>query len=367
MTTSPIGRRALLRGAAALAALPALAACGTGTSRSSSASGGSGAGGGKTVAVRNSGGAYGEALKKAIYDPFTQETGITVQVANLDGAQVLAQIKQGRPQVDLIDNSMMDHAKFVRENALEQLDLDRLKNVKTAQLPENLITEYAVAVNFYAQCMAYRTDAFGGRKPESWADFWDAKAFQGGRSMCNPDADLPELEFALLADGVAMDKLYPLDVDRAFKAMERIRGEVKKFWDSGPLPGMLLTRQEVTMATVWHGRLADLFKQGVPVAAQLNGARRQFQGYAIAKGAPHLDAAYQLFDYSIRPEVQARLAMTYPTNPSSPLAYDKISEEVRNGLAGAPQYYDKGFDADTEWWLKNEEAVTKRWLGWARG
>ncbi|MEQ4725977.1 hypothetical protein ABN273_57480, partial [Nonomuraea sp. B19D2] len=122
-----IDRRALLRGAgglAALAALPSLAACGTGTSRSSSASGGGGAGGGgggggKTVAVRNSGGAYGEALKKAIYDPFTQETGITVQVANLDGAQVLAQIKQGRPQVDLIDNSMMDHAKFVRENALE--------------------------------------------------------------------------------------------------------------------------------------------------------------------------------------------------------------------------------------------------------
>jgi putative spermidine/putrescine transport system substrate-binding protein len=59
--------------------------------------------------------------------------------------------------------------------------------------------------------------------------------------------------------------------------------------------------------------------------------------------------------------------MTYPTNPSSPLAYDKISEEVRSGLAGAPQFYDKGFDTDVEWWLKNEEAITKRWLGWARG
>jgi putative spermidine/putrescine transport system substrate-binding protein len=366
MTTSPIGRRALLRGAAALAALPALAACGTGTSRSSSGSGGSGAGG-KTVAVRNSGGAYGEALKKAIYDPFTKETGITVQVANLDGAQVLAQIKQGRPQVDLIYNSMMDHAKFVRENALEKLDLDRIKNLKTAKLPENQITEYAVADSFYAQCMAYRTDAFGGRKPESWTDFWDAKAFQGGRSMCHPDADLPELEFALLADGVPMDKLYPLDVDRAFKALDRIKSEVKKYWDSGPLPGMLLTRQEVTMSTVWHGRLADLTKQGVPVAAQLNGARRQFQGYSISKGAANLDAAYQLFDYAMNPEVQARLAMAYPSNPASPLAYEKLPEEVRNGLAGAPQYYDKGFDVDPDWWLENEEAITKRWLGWARG
>ncbi|TMR97837.1 ABC transporter substrate-binding protein [Nonomuraea basaltis] len=366
MTNSPIGRRALLRGAAALAALPALAACGTGTSRSTGASVSTGSSA-KTVAVRDSGGAYGEALKKAIYDPFTKETGITVQVANLDGAQVLAQINQGRPQVDLINITMMDGAKFIRENALEKLDLDRIKNLKIAKLPENQITEYAVSHSFYAQCMAYRTDAFDGRKPESWADFWDAKAFQGGRSMCNPDADLPELEFALLADGVPMDQLYPLDVDRAFKVLDRIRSGVKKYWDSGPLPGMLLTRQEVTMTTVWHGRLADLVKQGVPVAAQLNGARRQFQGYAIAKGAANLDAAYQLFDYSMHPDVQARLAMAYPSNPSSPLAYDKISEEVRNGLAGAPQYYDKGFDADIDWWLKNEAAVSKRWLGWARG
>jgi putative spermidine/putrescine transport system substrate-binding protein len=78
-----------MRGAAALAALPAFAACSTGTSRGSSASGGSGAGGSKTVTVRDSGGAYGEALKKAIYDPFTNETGITAQVANLDGASFI--------------------------------------------------------------------------------------------------------------------------------------------------------------------------------------------------------------------------------------------------------------------------------------
>ncbi|MEU5201259.1 ABC transporter substrate-binding protein, partial [Streptomyces scabiei] len=76
MSDSQIGRRAFLRGAgglAALAALPNLAACGTGTSRV--ASGGS-KGGGKTVVVRDSGGSYGAALQKAIYTPFTQETGI---------------------------------------------------------------------------------------------------------------------------------------------------------------------------------------------------------------------------------------------------------------------------------------------------
>jgi putative spermidine/putrescine transport system substrate-binding protein len=367
MSDPVIGRRALLRGAgglAALAALPSLAACGTGTSR---AAAGSAKGGGKTVVVRDSGGTFGEALQKAVYTPFTQETGINVQVVNLQGTQMLAQIKQGRPQFDLINNSMMEHLKFAAQDALERLDTDRVKSRKSAKIPENQITDHAIGNSFYGQCMAYRTDAFGGRKPESWADFWDTKAFKGSRSMCNPDADLPELEFALLADGVPMDKLYPLDVDRAFKVLTRLRSDIKKFWDSGPLPGVLLSRQEVTMSTVWDGRIADLQKQGVPVARQLNGMRRQFQGYAIAKGAAHVDAAYQLMDYSLRAEVQANLAKTFPSNPSSPVAYAKLTEDERNALAGAPKYYDEGFDTDTDWWLKNEAAVTKRWLEWARG
>jgi putative spermidine/putrescine transport system substrate-binding protein len=185
--------------------------------------------------------------------------------------------------------------------------------------------------------------------------------------MVSPDGDLPELEFALLADGVAMDKLYPLDVDRAFKVLTRLRGDIKKFWDSGPLPGVLLSRQEVTMSTVWDGRVADMQKQGTPVERQLNGMRRQFQGYAIAKGAANADNAYQLMDFSLRAETQANLAKTFPSNPSSPLAYDKLTEEQRDALSGAPKYYDKGFDADVDWWLKNESAVTKRWLEWARG
>src|SRR5690349_16208015 len=101
MSDSVIGRRAFLRaggGIAALAAVPSLAACGTGTTRAASRSAKAG---GKMVIVRDSGGSYGAALQKAIYTPFTQETGIVVKVLNQDDAPLLAQIKQGRPQCDL--------------------------------------------------------------------------------------------------------------------------------------------------------------------------------------------------------------------------------------------------------------------------
>ncbi|TDB82755.1 ABC transporter substrate-binding protein [Micromonospora sp. KC721] len=357
------GRRALLRGAGGLAAaavLPSLAACGTGTSRATTG------GGSKTVIVRNSGGAYGEALQKGIYTPFSKETGIEVKVVNLSGTQSLAQMKQGRPQFDLMDNSMSQFSRWIPENVLEPLDYDRISSFKSAKLPENMVKEYAVGKSYYATVMAYSTEAFGNKAPGTWADFWDAGGFAGNRSMGNPDADIPELEFALLADGVPMDKLYPLDVDRAFKAMDRIRPHIKKYWDTGNLPGVLLSRREVALSTVWHGRLDQLIAGGAPLAYQLSGGRRQAQGYAIPKGAANLDAAYQLIDFTLRPEVQAGIAKFYPANPAVAAAYDRLTAEERANLPGSPEFFDKGFDVDIDWWLKNESAISKRWREWAR-
>ncbi|MEU0179549.1 extracellular solute-binding protein, partial [Streptomyces massasporeus] len=221
-----IGRRTVLRTAAALAAASAVTGCGalTGSGESRTSSGG---GGKKRLVVSNSGGAYNDALTKAIYEPFTKETGITVTTVNYQSAQVIAQVKQGRPQVDLMDNSLLIFQKMARLECLEPVDHDRLKSVKGAGISEIQLPEHAVGKNVWASLMAYRTDSLK-RAPHSWADFWNTHSFSGPRSLQSVEVDLPELEFALLADGVPLDKLYPLDVDRAFASMSRIRGDVKK-------------------------------------------------------------------------------------------------------------------------------------------
>ncbi|GAB2961228.1 ABC transporter substrate-binding protein [Streptomyces pseudoechinosporeus] len=365
MRDARMDRRHFLRGVggvtAGLAAATALSACGTGSSRTAAASGAKSS---KTLVVRDSGGTYGEANQKAVYDAFTKKTGITVKVVNFPGTQMLAQMKQGRPQFDVIDGSMSDYVEWQPEDVLEALDYDRLKHAKNAGIAESLLTPTAVGKNYWASVMAYRTDAFDGKKPESWADFWDTKAFSGNRALQALDADLPELEFALLADGVPLDKLYPLDVDRAFKALDEIKGSIRKYWDTGALPGVLLGRKEVVATSVWHGRLDDLIKGGSPMAYQWNGARRQSNGFAIPKGSANLDAAYQLVDFAMRPEVQAAYAETYPMAPVVPAAYKKLSEATAANLASSPEHLESGFDLDVAWWIENQDAVSKRWQEW---
>ncbi|MGP4043781.1 ABC transporter substrate-binding protein [Streptomyces sp. 2A115] len=360
-----IDRRLFLRGVggvtAGLAAASALSACGTGSSRSTTAGSGKSS---KTLVVRNSGGTYGEANQKAVYDAFTKETGIEIKVVNIAYAQLLAQIKQGRPQFDLIDTSMADVVRFKDQDATEELDYDRLKSAKNTGIADSLMTTHGVGKNYWASVMAYRTDSFDGKKPESWADFWDTKAFKGSRALQARDADLPELEFALLADGVPLDKLYPLDVDRAFKSLDNIKGSVRKYWDTGALPGLLLGREEVVASSVWHGRLDALIKGGSPMAYQWNGARRQSNGFCVPKGAANPDAAYQLIDFALRPDIQANYAEVYPMAPVVPAAYKKLSPAAADNLASSPEHLKSGFDLDVEWWIKNEEAVSKRWQEW---
>ena len=68
---------------------------------------------------------------------------------------------------------------------------------------------YWLGFSAYGIIMAYRTDVYKKETPTGWADFWDTAKYPGKRSMDANLGDGSVLEAALLADGVAIDKLYP--------------------------------------------------------------------------------------------------------------------------------------------------------------
>ncbi len=57
----------------------------------------------------------------------------------------------------------------------------------------------------------------------------------------------PMMEIALLADGVAPDKLYPIDADRAFKKLDTIKKQ-SIFWTTNSQSQQLLVDGEVRWA-----------------------------------------------------------------------------------------------------------------------
>ena len=133
--------------------------------------------------------------------------------------------------------------------------------------------------------LCYRKDKFPNGGPQSWADFWDVKKFPGTRSLYNnaPRA----LAFALLADGVPPDKLYPMDIDRAFKKLDQIKPHIKVWWTQGNQSQQLIRDGEVDMMAIWNARASELAAQGVPVELVWNGADVGITMWGVAKGAPN--------------------------------------------------------------------------------
>src|SRR5690606_34475398 len=121
-------------------------------------------------------------------------------------------------------------------------------NVKSPYLdstPAEYKNDYFAGCNVFAVVLAYRTDAFedkGKQPPQSWADFFDTKKFPGRRAMRKHPFDT--IEQALLADGVPLDKLYPLDFDRAYKKLDTIKNVIDVWWTGGAQTSQLLKSGE---------------------------------------------------------------------------------------------------------------------------
>src|SRR5690606_10145614 len=112
---------------------------------------------------------------------------------------------------------------------LEPIDLSV---VDLSEYPEEAKHEYWLPRGAYATALGYRTDAFpNGEHPRTWAEFWDVERFPGPRALRNHPID--NLEFALMADGVAPEDLYPLDMERAFRKLDEIKPHITVWWESG--------------------------------------------------------------------------------------------------------------------------------------
>lgn len=344
-------RRTLLKGglsSAAMLAAPALL-----SSAARAATG--------QITVSDVGGAISPALRKAFYDPFEAETGIKV----ISVAQESNPVTQIKLLVDtesyIWDISMTtpDHVKQLMAGpdytTPLELDIDEANYVPGTVKP-NWLGFSVFSVN-----MALNTAQLPGPKPASWADFWDVEAFPGRRGL-HRDA-WGTLEMALLADGVAPADLYPLDVDRAFAALDRIREHVAVWWSAGAENTQILQSGEVDMTDTWSARAHAAFEAGAPVEMVWDGLY-SVDGWSIHKGTPNMAAAQEFVRFCARPEQQAIYSSNVANGPSAMKAYDFIPEDRAMVLPTAPDNIQGLRLMDSDYWGANYGALAERFNEW---
>jgi putative spermidine/putrescine transport system substrate-binding protein len=312
---------------------------------------------GKEVVVCSWGGTYQKAMRKAYFDPFEKETGIkVVDVSAPEVAKVKAQVDSKNPEWDVIEAGTRWYSVLVNQGFVQPLDL---KRINTAPLLKEAVLSHGIAHNVTAMTLAYNTKLFPGEAPSGWADFWNVKKFPGPRSLGGEVTF--GLEFALLADGVPPEKLYPLDVDRAFRKLGEIKPHVKVWWKHGDQPTQLLSQGEVVMAPAWNGRVLAAQDKGLPVGLTWNQGALQPSYWYILKGAQHPDEAYQYIDFTMKPKPQADMSLDIPYGPTNRNALELVPVAHRKRLPTYPDNFKLMWALNGEWLGKHYDEVNDRW------
>ena len=317
------------------------------------------------VIVRTPGGVFDDVKKETIYDPFRKETGIEVVPVAATIAKLMAMMKSGQNELDLIDTGDSTLLELERANYLQPINYDEFKYTNPSDIDPVVRRKYHVGSFVYAMVLGYNSKAIApGTEPKSWPEFWDLKKFPQRRTLPDMASGTPSLEFALLADGVPMDKLYPIDIDRAFKSMARIRSAIPKFWDTGALSSNLMADNEVAMGAIWSTRAAVAIDQGAPLGIQWNQNALLVQSYGIPVGAKNLANAKKFIDWSSTPQAQARWLAKYKAIPVNTKAYAATSKDLMDPATNTPWTRSKGFLLDINWWADNRQKVGQYWSKW---
>jgi putative spermidine/putrescine transport system substrate-binding protein len=313
------------------------------------------------------GGQWKQGAMTAFGDPFTAKTAIPMQYQEpYSFARIVAMHQAKAQQVDVFPAEGAEVILAERMNMLLPIDwsiVDRSHLSPEQQLLPHVVGSYTLAM-----VICYSKKKWPGEDhPKSWADFWNVDKFPGRRAVRRTPA-IWTIDAALKADGVADADFYPLDADRAFRSLDRIKPHVKTWWSDNSQAQQLMAQEEVDLITMMNGRATELINKGAPYEIVWNEAITESdrQGWVVPTGSPNPKGGMQFIDFASRPEPQAVFARLLYYSPLNSKAFDLIEPELARQLPSYPANRKVAHILDAEWWADNYTQLSRRmemWLG----
>lgn len=312
------------------------------------------------VYVNTWGGSWTEAEKAAFFDPFTEATGIDVRtVAPVSYAKLRAQVETGVYEWDVTSIRRSNVLRAHNNGYVEPIPWDI---VDRSNIPEDSIYSDTIGYCVLGTNLAYRSDRFPNGGPQSWADFWDVERFPGKRSLYKDP--IRTVAFALKADGVPDDEIYPMDLDRAFAKLDEIKPHIRVWWTQGNQSQQLIRDGEVDMMSMWNARASEVKDQGYPVELVWNGAVISQTQWLVAKGAPNAENAFRFIEFAVQPEQQAIFSNRLYYGPTNPAAFDYISDDIATRMPSYPPNAAQAVEENPDWESANLDEVEERFAQW---
>jgi putative spermidine/putrescine transport system substrate-binding protein len=303
-------------------------------------------------------------MKSTFYPAFQKKTGIQIQTDTFCCAVIdkLRSMENSNHVIWSAINfvTLTDFLMAEKAGLLQPLDT---KIVPVSQLQNGLYDRYGYQVFRGADLVAWLTKSYpkGTPHPTTFEDLFNTTKFPGKRCLYKSPQYSGTLEGALLADGVPANKLYPLDLTRAFKKLDTIKSDI--VWATFGQGLQFLLNGTCKMAALINGHAQTAANQGNDISVAWRHALYYFTVNAIPKKSPNAAAAQQFLgeiitDRKAQAQFYPKIAYTIPLKkPNIPAAAAKWVPEGKNIAQGIKE-------DDAGYYLKNNAAITKAWNNW---
>ncbi|WP_380075108.1 ABC transporter substrate-binding protein [Daeguia caeni] len=311
------------------------------------------------------GGNYQDAQREAYFNQFAKDENLKITETTYLGG--LAELKTMAETGNVIWDLVITEGSTLQigcdEGLFEKLDWDKIEFKD--ELLKDAVTPCGAGNVVIGNGFAYNTELFK-EPPQDWKDFFDREKFPGKRGMRNNP--MFNLEYALMADGVPLDKIYevlstPEGVDRAFAKLDTIK-DLLQFWDAGSQPVEWLAAGNVTLSTAYNGRIITAKKEGKPMEFVWKNQIYNIDNWAIPANSPYKEQALKFFSIANNAQNQAKFSELMPYGPTNTKAIDLIPANVAEDLPAGNNIKDALFLSDA-FWIDNADALNERWSKWA--
>lgn len=304
------------------------------------------------------GGTTQQAQNKTWAIPFSAASGAKVVMDGpTDYGKFKAMVESGNVVWDVVDVEGDFAARAAKDGLLEPIDYTAVPN---GALDPRFSGKYHVGSFYYSFVLGFNKDTYKTAQPASWKDMFDAKAYPGKRTLYKWSAP-GVLEMALLADGVPADKLYPLDLDRAFKKLDTIKSQIV-WWTGGAQSQQLLVSGEAPMGMFWNGRIHAIESSGGNVGVSWNQNMTAADVLVVPKGSKNKATAMKFLAWATSPKAQADFATETAYAPVNTGSKALMLPATVKQLPD--QFTKTQINLDMAYWAENRDAIGKRWYAW---
>ncbi len=306
-----------------------------------------------------------EAIEKVYIQPFTAATDIAVQVGTWEGGldALRTMVKAPDNTWDLVLVDVDELAIGCSENLFEKLDWSAIGG-KDHYLPQ-AVSDCGVGANVASTVLAWDRDKFPGTP--AWSDFWDVAKYPGKRGLHRSVRG--NLEFALIADGVAPGDVYKVlgtseGVDRAFRKLDQLKPYIV-WWQDDSEAAHILATGDVLMTSASAPSITVINRnEHRNFGLQWTASLYEVQSWVVLKGSPNLRTAMQLLYFMGTPAIEGRLVLVSGDGGLAKGANDWPNPEVAQISPTAPANLSAAVRIDAGFWHDNLPKLRQRFESW---